>query len=369
MLAPVPMNQTGRLAAIRRYDLGVDAHHGAFDGIAELAAQVCACPVALVSIVREEDQRFEAVCGLSADSTGLEASICSHAILQEEILEIPDLRLDMRTHDNPVVTDADDPMLFYAGAQIVTPDGFALGTLCVLDRRPRRMGDQARRALRILADQVMRRLELHDALRQQEVLRREIDHRVKNNLANVAILTRMASRTAVSPETREVLASVERRIQVMVELQGELYAGDARPGQDATVDVPSFLGKIAAHLQAMAPDGVSLEADFAPLTLQSRRASALGVLVNELAANSCKHGFPDGRAGCIVLSGAVDGDGLYSITCTDNGVGAMAPAGGGGLGTRIMRASASQLGGDLALAPAAEGYLGRVRFAPDALPH
>lgn len=353
MLAPTHPNSEARLAAIKRYDLGGVTHEGAFDGLVELAAQICQCPIALVSIVRENDQRFEASCGMDITSTDLESSVCSHAILQDDILEIQDMRLDIRTHDNPLVTDPDDPLLFYAGAQITTRGGISLGTLCVLDRRPRRLGDTERRALRILADQVMQRLELHEALRNQEAMRREVDHRVKNSLANVAAMTRMAARRA-SPDAKEALLAVERRIDVMVALHNELYRAE---DPDAPIEVSDYLARVAGHLSDIAPPGVSLEMSFDPVSMKARRASALGVLVNEMISNACKHAFPDGRDGLISLQGTLRSDGRYEISCVDDGVGASGAADGGtGLGNRIMQASSAQLDGMLRMNALQDGY-------------
>ncbi len=156
-----------------------------------------------------------------------------------------------------------DPVLFYAGAPIVTAAGLPLGTLCVLDRTPRRLSASAREALRLLAAQAMRSLELHDALAQQDAMRREVDHRVKNSLANVAAMTRMAARTA-PPEAREVLGEVERRITVMVELHGDLYRVD---DPNAPIEVMDYLGRVAGHLGAMTPPGVALETRFDPVAL------------------------------------------------------------------------------------------------------
>tara|TARA_R110002033_G_scaffold38675_3_gene78173 strand:+ start:103 stop:1188 length:1086 start_codon:yes stop_codon:yes gene_type:complete len=356
MLAPIHPHQKERLAAIRRYDLGTQAHGGAFDGIVELAAQMSNCPIALVSIVHADDQKFEAVCGLDFHGTNLESSMCSHAILQEEILEIPDTRVDIRTRDNPLVTGP-DPILFYAGAQITTKAGIPLGSLCVLDRRPRRLGDAERRALRILADQVMQRLELHEALRQQDAMRREVDHRVKNSLANVAAMTRMAARSA-TPEVREAMLSVEKRISVMVELHNDLYRSD---NPDEPIEVTNYLERVASHLRDMSPPGVEIEVHFDAVALIARRASALGVLINEMISNACKHAFPDGRTGRIVLSGQKTSAGRYAIACADDGVGAV-DASESGLGQRIMEASAAQLEGLLRTFPSPDGYRTEIEF-------
>ncbi|CTQ50442.1 histidine kinase dimerization/phosphoacceptor domain -containing protein [Jannaschia donghaensis] len=359
MLAPIPANQSARLAAIKRYDLGTAAHDGAFDGLVELAAQICQCPIALVSIVRELDQKFEAVCGLDFDSTGLESSICSHAILNDGILEIPDTRLDMRTKDNPLVTNEEDPMLFYSGAPIATKTGVSLGSLCVLDRRPRRLGDTERRALRILADQVMQRLELHEALRNQDAMRREVDHRVKNSLANVSAMTRMAARRA-TVEVREALGAVERRIDVIVALHDDLYRAE---DPDAPIDIKDYLMRIATHLRNIAPPGVEIDMDFESVAMVARRASALGILVNEMISNAFKHAFPDGRTGRVSIVGHRTKTNDYRICCTDDGVGVAGQAHKApGLGKRIMEASASQMDGTLTTADLGHGFKVSLEF-------
>ena len=127
------------------------------------------------------------------------------------------------------------------------------------------------------------------------------------------------------------------------------------------IDVPHYLDRIVSHLQAIAPVGVVLSASFDHLTLTSERASALGVLVNELTSNACKHAFPEGRRGTIAIRGSVGPDGRYEISCHDDGIGGEAK--GQGLGVRIMHASAAQLGGTLTLAPGGAGYVGRMVFA------
>ena len=245
----------------------------------------------------------------------------------------------------------------YAGAQIVTRTGLPLGTVCVLDRRPRTLPDDVKRSLKLLAAQVMRQLELHEALVAQDAMRREVDHRVKNSLANVAAMTRMAARDA-GPGVREILREVENRIGVMVELHADLYRVD---DPNAPVEVVEYLTRVASHLREMAPPGVEIETRFDPVALISRRASALGVLVNELVTNACKHAFPDGRGGRVVLTGRIAGEGRYAIACEDDGIG---PTGGlpMGLGSRIMEASAAQLGGFLRVAPASPGYRAELDF-------
>lgn len=362
MLAPKPANQAARLAAIRQFELGNQVHAGRMDGLVEMASQISECPIALVSIVHDGGQIFEAASGLDVPGTGLEASICSHAILQGAVFEIEDTRRDPRTADNPLVVDAEDPLLFYAGAPIVTADGITLGTLCVLDRRPRRLSDRQRRGLAILADQAMRMLELHEAVRTADELRREADHRVKNSLASIAALARMSAGRTSSDETRDALQQVQARIEATAKLHQELYRQDM--GEEG-IEVSDYLSRIVRHLSEMAPHDVAVSCRVEPLRLPGRPAAALGLLLNEMVSNAFKHGYPDGRAGRVRVVGAQIGIGTYRLTCTDDGIGGAAGPTSSGLGKRLMLASAQQLGGSIDAGPLEDGsgYEVRLTFA------
>ncbi|PWJ19303.1 histidine kinase dimerization/phosphoacceptor domain -containing protein [Jannaschia seohaensis] len=363
MLAPTPANQAQRLAAIREFDLGAQVHTQRLAGLVDLASQITDCPIALISIVREEGQSFEAACGLDVEGTDLQRSVCSFAILQEDILEIEDMRADPRTADNPLVTDPADPLLFYAGAPIVTADGVVLGSLCVLDRRPRRLGDQQRQALRVLADQAMRMLELHKALRAADELRREADHRVKNSLASIAAMTRMTARRSKSEETKAALAQVEARIAATSALHRELYRQDI--GAEG-IEVSDYIAQIVRHLAETAPEEIAISCRIEPLRLRGTQASALGLLINEMVSNAIKHGFPEERPGSIRVVGRLDEAQTYVLTCTDDGIGGAAKPSSSGLGGRLMQASALQLGGTMEHGPRTDGagYLAELRFMP-----
>lgn len=342
MRAKAPANQAARLRTIRQYDLGQRVHEGKLAGLVELAAEVTGCPIALVSIVHEDAQRFKATCGVTLDGTGLEFSICAHAILQEDFLEIPDCRLDPRTRNNPLVTDENDPLRFYADAQILTDTGVALGSFCVLDRVPRALTPTQRRTLQILAEQAMRTLELHQAVRDADHLRREADHRVKNSLSSIAAVARMTASRAQSDETRAALEQVQSRIEATARLHAELYNQDI--GED-DIEITGYLSGIVGHLTDMAPPDVAVEHQIAPLRLPSRSAAAMGLLVNEMISNAYKHGFADGRAGTILLSAGPDDDEMFVLRCVDDGSGPTLSEAGSGLGSLLMEASAIQLGG------------------------
>ncbi|WP_158807281.1 PAS domain S-box protein [Beijerinckia sp. L45] len=182
-------DETFRLAALERYDILDTIAETGFDDVVQLASQVCATPVALVSFVAADRQWFKARLGFSACETPLDQSVCSHVLVERGILVIPDLTADARTRSNPLVT-GEPHIRFYAGAPIETPDGEILGAVCVIDSVPRPGGLTADQAttLKILARQVMTQMELRRALRKQ----REDDalHRqIVTSAADYAIIT------------------------------------------------------------------------------------------------------------------------------------------------------------------------------------
>jgi diguanylate cyclase (GGDEF)-like protein len=162
LLPAKPANEAERLAALRRYDVLDTESERAYDDIVALASQICGTPVALMGLVDAERVWLKARLGADDPECPREISFCSHTILQEETLVVSDLAADPRFDDNPLVTEVG--LRFYAGAPLMTPDGYAVGTLCALDSVPRTLSEPQREALSALARQVVAQLELRRLL-------------------------------------------------------------------------------------------------------------------------------------------------------------------------------------------------------------
>ena len=148
--APLPADEEQRLAELRRLEILDTEAEPAFDDLARLAAEICGCPIALVSLVDNQRQWFKARVGIDAVETPREVAFCAHAILQSGTFEVPNARLDARFADNPLVTGR--PFVtFYAGQPLETSSGHNLGTLCVIDTRPRVLDEWMRDSLERLA--------------------------------------------------------------------------------------------------------------------------------------------------------------------------------------------------------------------------
>lgn len=157
MPPPIIENETARLASVaslRVLDTPADA---TFDELVELTAWTCHVPIAALSLIDSDRQWFKAHVGLPFAETARDVAFCAHTIAEEQTLIIPDAKLDPRFRENPFVT-GDAEIRFYAGVSIMVDGDLPVGTLCVLDTRPRSMFADERRALEIIARQAGDRL-------------------------------------------------------------------------------------------------------------------------------------------------------------------------------------------------------------------
>jgi PAS domain S-box-containing protein len=220
MKAPLPPNEAQRLAALAQYQVLDTPPEQAFDDLTLLAAHICQTPIALVSLVDEMRQWFKSRLGFSATETARDIAFCAHTILHpDEVLEVRDAKADPRFADNPLVT-GDANFRFYAGAPLITPEGHALGALCVIDNKPRTLTAEQLAALRALSRHVVSQLELQ---RQTQVL---MDEAVERERAEELLNEQFTELTASKQETERLLVRAEKlRLALLSMFEDEKRAG------------------------------------------------------------------------------------------------------------------------------------------------
>jgi PAS domain S-box-containing protein len=261
---PAGRAEAQRLASLRRYGVLDTAHEVEFDDLTALAAAACDAPIAAISLVDSERQWFKSRIGLDVEQTPRNIAFCDHAIRQPgAVLVVPDTHADPRFAHSPLVTGPPGAR-FYAGAPLVTPEGHALGTLSVLDRKPRALSAAQQRALVTLAHQVMSQLELHRQARELTTTLAQRDADLKALHALQDALTEREQRLA------RVTAHVPGVVfQYCQRPDGSAYFGYASEGlrdifrvapEDAREDAapvfahihPDDLARVAATIQTSA---------------------------------------------------------------------------------------------------------------------
>ncbi|MBV9669728.1 MAG: ATP-binding protein [Acidobacteriales bacterium] len=233
MGTPIPADEQERLASLRKYKILDTDPEQSFDDLTHLAAFICGTPIALITLIDSERQWFKSRFGVEVQETPRSLAFCAHAIMSREIFVVEDARKDERFKDNPFVA-AENGMRFYAGAPFCSGSGHALGTICVVDHKPRKLTQEQREALDALRRVVERQLEfranlieLKSALAQRDTLEEQREGLVTglqeqlNNVKRLAgllpesgsckfTLTIPAKTSAITPVVEGVLETVRQ---------------------------------------------------------------------------------------------------------------------------------------------------------------
>jgi GAF domain-containing protein len=174
MIAPLPPDEEARLAALRRYEILDTGDEEVYDNITRLAAHLCGTTISLITLLDADRQWLKSRTGTDERESPRDTSFCAHALLERGVTVAQDTTVDSRFADNPFVTGPAQ-VRFYAGAPLVTSDGHVLGTLCVLDRRPRPLALDQMEALLALARHVVCHMELRRAVAGQALILSALD--------------------------------------------------------------------------------------------------------------------------------------------------------------------------------------------------
>ena len=213
MIKPgIPHNETERLESLYELDLLYSEPEEAYDEVAVLASQIAETPISLITLIDAEKQWFKSKVGTEWSETDREIAFCSHAILQEEPMIVGNMLEDERFAENPLVVN-DPSVRFYAGFPLVTPEGYALGTLCVLDNKPRELSPDQIFGLQTLANQVLRTIRLRRALKDEVTKSQVIEEQRDELLQSKGTQERILN--MLSRDVREPLSGLKSILQLM----------------------------------------------------------------------------------------------------------------------------------------------------------
>jgi signal transduction histidine kinase len=225
----MPANEFTRLTWLRRVDILDTIEEQSYDDLTRIAAEVCGTPIALVSLIDEARQWFKSHHGLSARETPREFAFCSHAIMSDCLMEVPDSHVDPRFAQNPLVTGPLN-VRYYAGAPLMIRPGIRLGTLCVIDHETRQLTSHQREVLEALARQVVAQIDLRLQIKEWEqishakdLLMETVTHDLRNPLSALQASLSMARDPGFADGQRDRLLDVaERSTERMLRLVGNI---------------------------------------------------------------------------------------------------------------------------------------------------
>jgi len=212
LVAPIVENELDRLLALDSYEIMDTPEESEYDDFVHLASQICQTPISLISLVDDKRQWFKASVGVDAKETNRDIAFCPHVIFKNDLMIVENALEDERFSDNPLVTGYPN-IRFYAGAPLINSDGLTLGTLCVIDEKPRGLSQEQAQALNILAKKVVAQLELRRKNSLLNILNKELFDTNKQLTNANSIKNKLFA--VISHDIRSPLASISNFITLL----------------------------------------------------------------------------------------------------------------------------------------------------------
>ncbi len=372
MQAPsIPKNESERLNEL--YDSGLldTDKESDFDNLTNLASSIFGAPISIITLVDENRQWFKSCFGLPEEikDTPREISFCGHAINNpSEVLVIPDARLDNVFSDNPLVS-GDPNIVFYAGAPLISKNGYPLGTLCIIDFQPRNLKQQEVETLKILSSQVSKLIDLRltnedlrKNLKEKNVLLKEIHHRVKNNLQLVSSLLNLQANKINNEGFSNAIKSSQDRIRSMAIVHEKLYQSKSL----SEVNIKSYFDALIEEKSKVTSNkdiNFSLEIPNVAFTID--KVIPIGLLINEMITNSYKHAFNSSNDNTIKIQLVIKANDEGILKYEDNGTGLRQDyrvANPHSMGMDLIESFVDQLDGKLDLKSTTKGLAYTINF-------
>ncbi|TGK92921.1 hybrid sensor histidine kinase/response regulator [Leptospira brenneri] len=229
--APLPKNEMARLSALKGLEILDTPEEEMFDEVTKLASMICNVPISLVSLVDETRQWFKSHHGLNARETPRSLAFCAHAILGEGLFVVPNAKEDIRFKNNPLVDEAPN-VIFYAGFPLALDDQIKLGTLCVIDNKPRELTNDQMQMLHLLGKQTIRLLQMRNANERLGIEKRSaekataakrdfiaaISHDIRNPLNSLLGMSEMIREVELHPSVLSYVDHVRNAGEVILHL-------------------------------------------------------------------------------------------------------------------------------------------------------
>ena len=332
---PLPQNETERLAALQSYHLMDSGEEKDFDAIASIASALCQTPISLITFIDQKRQWFKSHIGTALTENFRDLSFCTHTIAaKEDLMIVPDALQDPRFAGNPVVTEA--KVTFYAGVPLVNEDGYALGTLCVLDQQPHDFSDEQIAALKALAKQVVDKIELRRKVALLEKTNQELinanvliqkfasmaAHDIKNPLSSIKLTSQALKGRSEIQQSSSCLRLVDMNISAtenMLELVNEMMAYSKNPSllleKKQEFELNALIEKVLSLL--VVPDSIKIILPDRKHHLHFSIIAFDQILIN-LLSNAIR--YNDKSEGIINIR-FTEEEGFYILEIADNGMG------------------------------------------------